>query len=101
MTPVRALILTALLAVAAVSAPTSVWAEDPDVVEDAAVLVAATPAIKAPATPDSSATLTLSARAAYEAAWAQREAGDHATAVATAEATLATLDRALEGDLDA
>jgi membrane-bound lytic murein transglycosylase D len=66
--------------------------------EEPAVLVAAAPA---PRAADSTATLAQDARTAYETAWAQREAGDHATAVATSEASLATIDRALEGDLDA
>lgn len=128
MTPVRALILTAFLAAAAVSDPTPSWAVEPE------ILVAGAPApivqvqssapapsvqvqaptptvqVQAPApevqvqtaaAPDSIATVAQSARAAYESAWAQRESGDHGSAVATAEASLGQLDRVLGGDLDA
>ena len=125
MTPVRALILTAMLAASAASNPTRSWAEEP------AILVAATPApalqvqsvgppapavqVEAPApvqtasvqvqaaaaAPDSTATAAQDAHAAYEAAWAQREAGDHKAAVTTAEASITSIDHALEGDLDA
>ncbi|MEK7823853.1 MAG: LysM peptidoglycan-binding domain-containing protein [Candidatus Eisenbacteria bacterium] len=41
------------------------------------------------------------ARSAYQAAWAQREAGDPAAAVPTAEGALQDIARALGGDLDA
>ncbi len=43
----------------------------------------------------------VSARSAYETAWALREAGDYAIAVSTAEQGLATIDEALSTDLDA
>src|SRR5688572_16548146 len=45
--------------------------------------------------------LILAARAAHQKAWSQRDGGDFAASVQTAEASLATLDQALEGDLDA
>ncbi|MEK7329473.1 MAG: lytic transglycosylase domain-containing protein, partial [Candidatus Eisenbacteria bacterium] len=41
------------------------------------------------------------ARSAYQAAWAQREAGDPSAAVPTAEGALQDIARALGGDLDA
>jgi peptidoglycan lytic transglycosylase D len=41
------------------------------------------------------------ARTAYQAAWAQREAGEPAAAVRTAEAALDDIHRALDDDLDA
>lgn len=41
------------------------------------------------------------ARAAYQTAWDQREAGDHAAAVKTADQALEEITRALDTDLDA
>ena len=41
-----------------------------------------------------------SARIAYQAAWAQRQAGEYAAAVASAESAMVAIDAALSGDLD-
>lgn len=55
--------------------------------------------------PDSSSAVVVSpvagARDAYQAAWAQRQAGDYAAAIRTAEAAVSEIDAQLTGDLDA
>jgi membrane-bound lytic murein transglycosylase D len=58
-----------------------------------------------PATADtlvpSRASLADSARAAYRTTWALRQAGENAIAVVTANQALASIETALQGDLDA
>ena len=112
MTPVRALALAALTTALTVTAPSWGRAEEPPVLAAPAAGVVISPAagvvipppavgVSTQAAPDSLDALTLGARAAYEKAWDQRQSGDYAAAVSTAEATLAVLERALGTDLEA
>src|SRR5262245_57736484 len=116
MTPVRALTLAAFLAATFIAAPRTSRAEDPIVLvapapggvsapaEEPTVLVAPAPGgVSALALSDSldPGHAAADARAAYETAWADRQSGDFAGAVSTAEASLATLERVLAGDLEA
>jgi peptidoglycan lytic transglycosylase D len=101
MTPVRALIQTALLAIA-LATPTLCLAQETEVIgvpESPVTLVSPSPA--GPTAPADTSDVIAVSKAAYESCWSKRESGDLAGAVSVAEAALGRIDRTLEGDLDA
>ena len=95
---VRALIRAVLLAatIAILAAP-AVAQPGAAVISTAPAVVAAAPADTAPGP----AAVIGSARAAYQAAWAQRQAGEAASAVETAQRAVLDIETALMSDIDA
>ncbi len=69
--------------------------------ELAATLVAPLPVAVADSAAAARMGQVVAAREAYQMAWAQRQAGEHAGAARTAETALGAIETALAGDLDA
>ncbi len=94
--PGRALTLMALVATLTPLSPSWCTADD-----SADPLVAAVAAPGAAADSMDAGAVVQNARAAHQAAWAQRQVGDLDQAVKTAEAALLQVEAGLAGDLDA
>ena len=90
--PFRRLIVVALLLMLTAVSPAGA---------DLTLPLVAAVGVPGDSVPASPMGLVSSARAAYQTAWAQREADDRAAAVRTAEAALQDIAAALAGELDA
>src|SRR5262245_21415293 len=98
---IRHSIRTVLLALAVACFVPAAVPADPANVETEAVTGLPTEAVTSDSTKVSPTAIADSARAAYQTAWALREAGEHAIAIITANHALAAIEMALAADPDA
>ena len=99
----RTLISAALLAASttAILATTAPAQPGPTVVTTAPDPILAAPVVMPDSAVSGPAALAITSRAAYQAAWAQRQAGDAAGAVETAQKAVLEIETALMSDMDA